>query len=67
MAWTLQTIGALASRRGLTRLTPEHLTCWLVLAETQQDTTAIRDAVARKDIEPAYGPSLGPSALHREK
>ena len=56
MAWTLQMIEAVASRRGLTRLTPEHLARWLVLAEAQPDTTALRDAVAQKDIEPAYGP-----------
>ncbi len=49
-------VEALASRRGLTRLTPEHLARWLVLAEAQPDTTALRDAVAQKNIEPAYGP-----------
>jgi hypothetical protein len=56
MTWTISEIEALARRRGLTRLTPEHLAQFLAAANAQPDTTALRDAVARKEDEPAYGP-----------
>jgi hypothetical protein len=56
MTWTMAEIEALARRRGLTLLTPEHLAQWLAAANAQPDTTALRDAVARKEDEPAYGP-----------
>lgn len=58
MTWTLAEIEALAARRGLHRLTREHLERWLVVANAQPDTTALRDTVSRKEDEPAYGPDI---------
>ena len=60
MPWTIAEIEALARRRGLARLTPEHLDQFLAVANAQPDTTALRDAVARKEDEPAYGPETFP-------
>jgi hypothetical protein len=58
--WTPQRIAALAAERGLSRLTPEHLERWLVLAKAAPDTTWLRDTVAAKDIEPAYSAAIRP-------
>ncbi len=58
MEWTMERITALAAQRGFTRLTPEHLARWLEIACGQQDTTALRDAVACKTDAPSYGPGI---------
>ena len=56
MIWTRESIAALAASRGFDRLAPEHLDRWLALAQRQPSTLPLREAVERKQDEPAYGP-----------
>jgi len=64
MSWTRETIEALAASRGLDRLAPEHIERWLDLAQRQPSTLPLRQAVERKEDEPAYGPrAFGPTGM----
>ena len=56
MSWTREMIEALAASRGFDRLEPEHLDRWLELARRQPSSLPLREAVERKQDEPAYGP-----------
>lgn len=56
MTWTREAIEALAASRGFESLEPGHLDRWLELAHGQPSSLGLREAVTRKQDEPAYGP-----------